>query len=143
MPASSNAFHVASGRRRNRVASLDPSRSAAARPTAFSTIDLVADPFSIACDGPRASVSVRSIDYPPTNCGLGSTGRATLRKFERNFDDHVFLTADSFASADLGQDFARIDAEFFRRAFSMPKEAGIDPAVAERQRGTIDFRGLL
>src|SRR5208337_5584532 len=67
----------------------------------------------------------------------------TLRKLERNFDDHVFLAADSFAPANFGQDLACVDAKFFRRAFSMPKEARIYSAVAERQCSAIDHRRLL
>src|ERR1700730_14727331 len=100
MPASSKAFHVASGRRRNRVASLDASRKADDSPMAFSTIDLLEEPLSLARAAPLTSVSLRSIGYPPTTARLGWIRRATLRKLKCNFDDHVLLTTDGFAAAD-------------------------------------------
>ena len=70
-----------------------------------------------------------------------ATGRAlvshallALEHVESDVDDHVLLSADHFAAADLGQDGPGIDAVVVRGFLGVAQEGRIDPSIAERQR---------
>src|SRR3546814_6458991 len=67
-----------------------------------------------------------------------------LQHVKSDVDDHVFLSADHLAAAELDKDRTGIEAILLRRLFRMAKEGGIDTSITERQRLTVDaYRPVL
>src|SRR5277367_3120693 len=61
-------------------------------------------------------------------------------ELDSDVDDHIFLTADHLALAELDQDVARRYAEFDRRPLREEQERRVDSGVSDRQAAAIDPR---
>src|SRR3546814_3905799 len=71
-------------------------------------------------------------------------GYIGLQHVKSDVDDHVFLSADHLAAAELDKDRTGIEAIILRRPFRMAKEGGMDTSITERQRLTVDaYRPVL
>src|SRR5690606_26167461 len=81
-----------------------------------------------------ASTSLTSI----SGMSAPSVRRPGPAEVEGDIDDHVFLSADQPAAADLDEDAPHVDAVALRCRLGVPEEARVHPGVPEAEGLSVD-----